>query len=389
MRKLLVATTLYPNEIQFRHGIFVETRLRRLLETGRFEAEVIAPVPWFPFGGERFGQYAQYARVPRREQRHGIEVHHPRYLVIPKIGMALTPFFLAWAVWRQARRLARAGGAWDLIDAHYYYPDGVSAALVARMLGLPLTITARGSDINVLPNYRLPRRMIAWAARQAAKSIAVSDALRRAMQALGHDADKIQVLRNGVDLALFAPGDRSAARERLGLGRTTLLSVGNLVELKGHHLVIEALAELPDLDLLIVGDGEMRGRLRQLTDRLNLAARVRFLGSVSQEALVDIYGACDVLVLASSREGLPNVVLESMACDTPVVATRVGGIPEVVTEADAGVLVERRDAAHLAEAVWQLLRRYPAPGATRACAERFSWEQTIRELSATLETAAG
>jgi len=388
MTNLLIVTTLYPNAVQFRHGIFVEARLRRLLATGQFTATVIAPVPWFPSASARFGQYAKYAKVPRMEIRQGIEVYHPRYLVIPKVGMVLTPLLLAWSVWREAWRLRRKGKRWDLLDAHYYYPDGVSAALVARLLRLPLTITARGSDINVLPAFKLPRKMIGWAAMRTRTSIAVSDALRRAMINLGHDADKIEVWRNGVDLDLFRPIPKSKARERLGLTRTTLCSVGNLIELKGHDLVIRALEHMPDCDLIIVGDGELRDSLRQLTESLGLASRVRFLGTVRQEELVEIYSAADALVLASSREGMPNVVLEAMACDTLVVATKVGGIPEVLQGEDAGVLIETHDASHIADAVSNLFEHYPLPGVTRKCAGRFSWDSTIEGLSATLHRAA-
>ena len=92
---ILTITTLYPNQKQFRHGVFIETRLRHLVETRKIKARVVAPVPWFPFKSDRFKQYAIYAEVAKFEQRHGIDIYHPGYLVIPKIGMLLTPFFMA------------------------------------------------------------------------------------------------------------------------------------------------------------------------------------------------------------------------------------------------------------------------------------------------------
>ncbi len=119
--RLLVITTLYPNAVQQRHGIFVETRLRQLMAEGDVAAEVIAPVPWFPFSGSRFGEYGRYRQVPALEQRHGVTVHHPRYLVIPKVGMLLTPFFLALSVWLTVAGLRRRGLQYDLVDGHYYY----------------------------------------------------------------------------------------------------------------------------------------------------------------------------------------------------------------------------------------------------------------------------
>jgi glycosyltransferase involved in cell wall biosynthesis len=389
MIRLLLITTLYPNAVQQRHGIFVETRLRQLLATGEVEAEVIAPVPWFPFSGSHFGEYGRYRQVPAREQRHGVTVHHPRYLVIPKVGMLLTPFFLALSLWLTVARLRRQGLRYDLVDGHYYYPDGVAIALLARVLGRPFTVTARGTDINLIPKHRLPRRMILWASRRAAASIAVCRALKDEMVALGAEADKIHVLRNGVDLTLFHPLPREACRQRHGLRRTTLLSVGHLIERKGHDHVIDALAELPDAELMIAGDGEEQPALEAQVQRRRLGDRVHFLGALSQDQLASVYSAADILVLASSREGWANVLLESMACGTPVVATSIWGTPEVVKDPRAGVLVEERSGSAIAAGVKRLLAEYPRHEDTRAYAENFSWDATVSGLMSLLRELAG
>lgn len=376
--RLLTFTTLYPNAVRSAHGVFVENRLRHLVAGGGVELQVVAPVPWFPFRAERFGRYAEMARVPAAETRHGVAIRHPRYPLLPRIGMTTAPLLLYLASRGALRDLQRAGYDFDLIDAHYFYPDGVAAALLGREFGKPVTITARGTDINLIPDHALPRRMILWAAARAAGLIAVCAALKDRMVELGMSADRIRVLRNGVDLALFRPVDRAAARARLGLKRRTLLSVGHLIERKGHYLVIEALASTPDTDLLIAGDGEEEPRLRALSAKFGVASRVRFLGQVPHEELPAIYGAADALVLASSREGWPNVLLESMACGTPVVATRVWGSPEVVADAAAGELVEARTALAIAAAIERLFARNPDRAATRRYAEGFSWDETSR-----------
>lgn len=379
---LLVVTTLYPNEVQFRHGIFVETRLRHLVEDCGYKAVVIAPVPWFPIKTGLFPSYSRYAQIPGSEERHGITVYHPRYLVIPKIGMLITPFFLAFSVFLTARRLRSSGFRYDLIDAHYYYPDGVATAMVAGFLGKPFTITARGSDINVLTRFALPRRWIRWAAGKAAASIAVSEALGNRLIKLGVNGEKVHVLRNGVDLEHFVPKHRGQSKARFGVGECTLLSVGNLVDLKGHDLVIRAMTRLPECDLLIVGEGEARESLEALAASLDIDGRIKFLGAVPQPDLVDIYNAAEILVLASSHEGMPNVVLEAMACGTPVVATEVGGVPEVVSSPAAGALVRKRDVESIVAGISQLLAAYPEPGATRRHAESFGWKNTIVGLDA-------
>ncbi len=378
MIKLLTFSTLYPSSVKPSHGIFVETRLRYLLASGEVESVVVAPVPWFPLKGERFGDYAKYARTPRDETRNGIRVLHPRFPLIPKLGMTSAPALLAAAALPTLRRLLREGYDFDVIDAHYFYPDGVAAAIIAKQLNKPFVITARGTDINLIPQYAMPRRMIRWAAKRAAKSITVCEALRSSMIALGIEADRIVTLRNGVDLERFQPVDRALQRERLGLQGFTLLSVGHLIARKAHELIIEALPLLPDVRLLIAGDGPERDNLTRLAQRLSVADRVTFLGSLPQTELRNYYGAVDALVLASSREGWANVLLESMACGTPVVASNVWGTPEVVAAPEAGVLMPERSAQGVAAGVEQLRAQYPDHAATRAYAERFSWKDTTQ-----------
>src|SRR5687767_2430741 len=207
--KLLTFSTLYPSAARPIHGIFVETRLRHLLASGGVEAKVVAPVPWFPWPHRRFGQYGRYAATPSEELRNDIEVFHPRYPLIPKLGMSAAPLLLAHAVKPLLRRVLNRYH-YDAIDAHYLYPDGVAAVMLGRWLGKPVVLTARGSDVTLLPRYRLPRAMVRWAARNAAALITVSRALKEDLVRLGISADRITVLRNGVDLQRFRPVDRDS-----------------------------------------------------------------------------------------------------------------------------------------------------------------------------------
>jgi teichuronic acid biosynthesis glycosyltransferase TuaC len=308
--------------------------------------------------------------------RHGIGVHHPRYPVLPRVGMSLAPVLLYGAAASFLGRLMAGGTRIDAIDAHYLYPDGVAAVWLGRRFSLPVVVTARGTDVSLIPRYRIPRRLIRGAIAGAAALVAVSAALKAALVELGAPAEKVTVLRNGVETAVFIPPtDRAAARAALGLTRPTLISVGHLIERKGHHLAIEALRDLPEWELIVVGEGPERSRLGELIERLGLGERVRLLGARPHAALPALYGAADTLVLASSREGWANVLLESMACGTPVVATNVWGNPEVVQDRAAGVIVER-SAAAIAAGVRRLAADAPDRGATRAYAERFGWDET-------------
>ena len=386
--RLLTFSTLYPNGVMPQHGIFVETRLRHLVASGRVEVRVIAPVPWFPFRHAAFGEYAGHAAVPAAEVRHGLQVTHPRFVRLPKIGMSSAPFTLARTAIRAARRLIADGYDFDIIDAHYFYPDGVAATMLGKALGKPVVITARGTDINLIPQHALPRRMILNAARDSAAMVTVCSALKDELLALGVDGKKVTVLRNGVDLALFHPEDRAAARGAFGMTRFSLLSVGHLIPRKGHDLVVEALAALPDAQLLIAGSGPEEGRLRALAARLGVADRVAFLGALPQSRLRQLYSGADCLVLASSREGWANVLLEAMACGTPVVASNVWGTPEVVAAPEAGVLMTERSAAGIVDAVAALRGRLPSRASTRRYAERFSWDDTTAGLLALFDDVA-
>ncbi|WP_419964746.1 glycosyltransferase family 4 protein [Pelomonas parva] len=379
--KVLTFSTLFPSSVRPNHGIFVETRLRELIKSGQVESRVVAPVPWFPSSNPRWGEYAKFAATPAREQRNGIDVRHPRYLLAPKVGMTSAPLTLALGARAAVQQLIDEGFDFDVIDAHYYYPDGVAAALLAKWFDKPLTITARGTDLNLIPQHMLPRRMIQWAARRAAASIGVCAALMEVLRGWGHDPARLHVLRNGVDLERFRPWPQTDMRAELGVsGEPLLLSVGHLIERKGHHVAIEALAEIvkqrPGARLVIIGEGEERAALTALAVRLGVADQVRLTGSLPNTELPKWYSAADALLLCSSREGWANVLLESMACGTPVVATDIWGTPEVVALPEAGRLVARRDGASFAAATRDLLAADVDCAATRRYAEGFSWQAT-------------
>jgi glycosyltransferase involved in cell wall biosynthesis len=376
----LVVSTLYPNKIQIRHGIFVESRIKHLRQTGKVELKVIAPVPWFPVKSRWFAAYSKFVDVPEFEIREGIEVYHPRYIVIPKIGMLITPLFLAFSVFRQIRKIEKQGFGFDFIDAHYFYPDGVAAAIVAKLLNKALLITARGTDINVIANLNLPGKMIIWASKIARFNLAVSEPLRQKMLAIGIEPDSTVVSRNGVDLTLFKPLIRDEVRAKWQVTGKLLISVGNLIELKGHHIILEALASLPDFNLFIVGKGDWQTQLLKLADDLQVHDRVRFVGEILQNELAELYTCADALVLASSREGWPNVLLEAMACGTPVIATDAGASREIVQAAEAGVICENRSSESVVAAVGQLFADYPDRSKTRQYAEKFSWDETTQGL---------
>lgn len=391
--RVLTFTNLYPNPMQPRHGIFIEHRTRQLAASGRASVRVIAPVPWVPRAHRMFGRYAVLAQVPAQDERFGIPISHPRFLAIPKVTGWLNPLSMALGALPVVTRLRREGGDFDLIDAHFLYPDGAAAVLLGGWLGKPVVVTARGTDVNDFLAYRVPRAWIRWVARRAAALVTVSTALRNTLLGLPVSPERVTVLRNGVDLDLFKPLDREVVRKDLRLEGPLLLSVGHLIEAKGHQFAIEALRQLPDATLVIVGDGPMRNQLRALAERCGVNARVTWTGNLAHAKLAMYYAAADVTVLASKSEGMPNVLLESLACGTPVIATDVGGNAEVVSAAEAGVLMPERSTEALVEAYRRLVQARPAAQAVRRHAERFGWAPVTHAqltlFEAILQSAAG
>lgn len=381
--RLLTFSTLYPNAAQPNHGVFVQNRLRHLVASGEVVSTVLAPIPYFPKGraftglARKFG-WQDYVSIPACETRHTLAVHHPSYLVIPRIGMNLAPSLLYHAAARALQRLMDDGLEFDAIDAHYVYPDGVAAVRLGEKFAKPVVITARGSDITQLAHFPAPRRMIQNAISKAAALISVSAALGEALVDLGAARAKVRVLRNGIDTAMFQPADRTLSRGVLGVSGRVLVSVGGLIERKGHDRTIQAVAKLPGYTLLIAGQGPERDALQALAQRLGVADRVRLLGPIPHALLAEVFSAADASVLSSSREGWANVLLESMACGTPVVASKIPGNPEVVQQPAAGLVVDDNTPDGIAAGISKLFNNLPDRAATRAYAEQFSWDDTTQ-----------
>jgi len=342
--RVLVFSGLYPNRAMPQHGLFVQRRAEAIAQAG-MDVRVVAPVPFAP-AFLPAARWKTWGAVPHRERLNGLPVTHPRYLHWPGPGMYVQADNLYRAALRHLQGLRREFD-FDLIDAHYVYPDGVAAVRLAKKLGVPCAVTARGSDINLLPTFAGVRRQIVPALQAADAVIGVSRALADRMLALGALRSTMHVVPNGVDRRMFHFGEPQAARARLGLfsDEKVLLSVGHLQELKGYHLVVEAVARLRQKGVRcsyhIIGEGDERDRLQTQIRALGLQEQVVLHGAVPNKRLRPWYQAASVFVLASSREGWPNVLNEALSCGAPCIATRVGGVPEIVREGENGMMVDR------------------------------------------------
>jgi teichuronic acid biosynthesis glycosyltransferase TuaC len=382
--RILSISTLFPSPARPHFGLFVARQAQALAQRGGVEMVVIHPIAQAMPPFDQLLNPAALRGLPSKAHDWGVQVHYPRYRYVPRSGPRWDPASIARAVLPLAQRL-HGEAPFDLVDAQFFYPDGPAAARVARALGLPLSIKARGSDIHVIGKKPFARRAMLAAADQAAGLLAVSGALKREMVALGMPGNKIAVHYTGLDHTQFRQLPRSQARAAIadlvpGDG-PLMASVGNLIALKGHDITIAALADLPEVRLVIAGSGGEERALRDLAERLGVADRLVLAGPLPAERLSVLLSAASAMVLPSTSEGLANVWVEALACGTPLVIPDVGGAREVLREANSGRIIERNPEA-IAGAVRELLADPPEQAAVAASAARFSWEVNAAELAA-------
>ena len=382
--RILSIATLFPDAARPNFGLFVERSLRALAAQPGIALTVVAPVGLPPFPLSLHRRYRALRNLPRTETWNGLTVHRPRFALIPRYGARFNPAQIARAVLAAVR-----GQVFDVVDAEFFYPDGPAAMHVADALGLPFSIKARGADISHFGHDPVTKPAVLNAADRAAGLLAVSDAMRRDMGAIGIDASKVAVHYTGIDTARFHPSDRTAARAALGIGDGAVIAtVGALIPRKGQALVIEALPDLPGVHYWLAGAGEEEGSYRALAERLSVADRVHLMGPVANADLPFLYRAADAVVMPSVSEGLANAWVEALACGTPIVISEAGGAAELVTAPVAGRIVQRTPQA-IAAAVRDILAAPPAPADVAASLDgRFDWDRNGRELAEHLRRCA-
>ena len=360
--RVLILSTRYPDAARTNLGNFVERQMRELAARPGVELEVVAPrarVPWGPA-----------PQGPREEMWRSIRVHRPLYPSLPGLS-ALRPRLLARTLLPLLREL-RSRFPFDLISAEFSWPEGPAATTLGARLGIPVSIKARGMEFEAWRGSRLRHRQLLAAGRSAAGLLAVSEDVRRSMVEAGLPADKIALHYPAVDTDLFQPRDRAAAKAALKLTGPVLLTVGNLIPAKRQHLAIEALAQLPEARLVMVGSGREGAALRRRAAALGVAYRLRMAGSIPHALTPNFYAAADAVIHPSAVEGFANVRLEALACGIPLVTTDVGEASQLVRSRASGRIVDA-DAKAIASAVRELLLDPPRPAEVREGALQFSW----------------
>ncbi len=388
--RILTFTSLFPNKMNPDFGIFIFQRTSHLARLEGNLVEVVAPVPYLPalLKGTARGSVAS---VPTTEQIGNLQVHHPRYLLMPKVSMPLHGLLMYVGCLSYVKRL-HATNRFECVDAHYVFPDGLAAVLIGRSLGIPVVVSARGTDIHTFHDFATVRPQIQWTLRHAASVIAVSDSLVSIMLDLVPSLKDVRTIGNGVDSERFFPEDQCVAREKLRLDPEDriIISVAALKHVKGPDLLVRAVALLKKsfarCKILFVGAGAELASLRKLALQLDCADICQFVGPVPNEQLRTYYSAADVSCLASRHEGWPNVVLESLACGTPVVATGVGEVPRLLADPELGTIVEPTPEAIHAGLLRALQRQWNRETLS-AYAQQYTWENVAARVEAVLKQA--
>jgi len=377
MLRVLTLSSLFPDARRPHFGIFVERQTRGLAGFSDVEVQVVAPLGVPPWPLRKLARYRTLDTLPEHETWRGLDVRRPRFLDLPAIGGRFHAQLLAHALVPLLERIRR-DFAFDLIDAEFFFPDGPAAVSLGRRFGVPVSIKARGGDIDRWGHVPGVGAQVIAAGQAADGLLAVSESMRREMIALGLP-EHIEVSSTGVDQRRFALRDRAAAKANFGVSGPLVVSLGALIPLKGHDITIDAVAGLPGVSLLIAGQGPEQARLQARIARLGLGDRIRLLGPVPHAEIPELLGAADVMALASCSEGLANAWVESLASGTPIVIPDVGGAREVLLDERAGRIVERTPEAFRA-AIAALLADPPPPDQVTQAARRFTWEANAQHL---------
>ena len=399
---VVMVTSSYPRFPGDSVGTFMEPIAKSVAARGH-EVHVVAP--WHPL-------------VRRAAVEDGVRFHFYRYAPVPALNVfgyaaalradvklrgaafAAAPLALLQG-WRTARRVARTHRA-TIMHGHWVVPGGITASLASPVL--PLVISLHGSDVFVAETLAPARAAARAAFRRAGAVTACSEDLARRAMAIGADANRMEVVPYGVDVARFRPdaAGRAAVRAAAGVADDQFLvfAAGRLVRKKGFEYLVDAMAGLPTGDRSVLAIGGAGDLADELAERARTAApgRVKLLGNLTQDEVATHLAAADAIVVPSVRDeagnvdGLPNVVLEALASGTPLVTTAAGGIGSVVTHDRTALVVPERDAAAIRDALTALAmdapRRARLGAEARALAEaRFGWSRTAERLEAAYDRA--
>lgn len=378
--RILNITHLFPNSVQAVKGLSVQTQLCVLARAGH-DVSILVPTPVLARNAR--GTFSLVA-IPRVSELGSIHVYRFPYVELPGIlrFLAVVTYVFGLVTWINKLR------EYDIVHIHFLYPDAFAARIISAASRKPirLIVTARGSDVHQYARDPVLRALTNWTLQGFHRVLCVSEALRRELACrFPLSASKTGVVHNSVDLELFYPRQTDISRRHfsLPLNQKIVAYVGRFTRTKGIRELIP-LADVVDriagAQLVFVGIGP---ELENLLDAESISkGRLRVLGPVHHEMMPYLFSAVDVLVFPSLAEGLPNVVLESIACGTPVVGFAIEAMTEIMPEKceKSGFLAKTGDYGALFRAVGAALTRSWDRNTVRSTVLKFSWHNIAGEL---------
>lgn len=390
--KVLTLSRNYPNDVLPQLGLWVQGLVQAL--AGLCEVRVVSPVPYAPPLPGLPESFARFRRIPLRRARDGVIVDYPRFLVGPgSSSYSLEASTYTWGVRGPVDRL-RAEFPFDLIHAHFIYPDGVAAARLAERYGVPVVTTEHALWQPWMDRYAHVRRLAIQAVRRCSLQMAASRQLAASIAQVTGQPDKIRLVPIGLNRAVFKLPPPGMARDP-----QQIVYIGRLQFVKGVDVLLRAVRRVTQrgqaIRLVLVGGSFYRQwnveeqQLRALAHELGVDGQVAFVGPKSPAEVAQIMQQSAATVLPSRRESFGTVLIESLACGTPVIATRCGG-PEDIVGAEQGLLVPVEDVGALAAAIETMLcqsDRYPRAALARQATERYAWDVVARQTMAVYQEA--
>jgi teichuronic acid biosynthesis glycosyltransferase TuaC len=386
--KILYLSNLYPNQLDSIRGSFVRSQVLALAQID-CQPKVVSPVPLAPFPvGVLMRKWKDSHKVPASLVDEGIEVFHPRYLLLPR---NLLLQYAGWTYYlgtkKLVNRLYREWG-FKLIHAHTAFPDGYAAMLFSRIYRIPFVVTIHGRDLqDIIKRGAGCRKAVLETLRKASAIVNVSRKLSMLCRSYAGESARITVVGNGIEVSDLYTG-HSPLRDAYQ-GQRIILSVGSLKKTKGHDLTLHAFkalkVEFNDIRLLIIGGGEEKKNLQELAYMLNIADSVEFIPPQPHSTVMEYMSICDLFVLPSWSEGFGIVYLEAMANGKPVIGVKGQGVEDFVTSGENGLLVEPSDVEGLAGAMSALLRDNEFAGRLGANAREtvlthYTWQDSARKI---------
>jgi len=356
---LLIITTAFPYKSDYQ-GIFIKEQVNYLKNDFK-KIIIISPLAYFPkclLISKLFKNFSNHTQYPTDYSYENVSIFFPRYLPLPFRGNIFKKLKIYLFTKAVKDTISKNRIDFDIIHAHFLFPCALVGSLFKNTSKIRLITTAHGGDIYKEPFINT--FMFDLTKKSLNDSDFIITTSKRNFEIIKTifmiPEKKVKIIRNGFDENIFHLMNQKQVRISLKIpeNKKIILSIGNLVEIKGHKYLIDAMNDLTkkrsDLQLIIIGNGD-KSILQKQIENYNLTNVCTIINGVAHEEIPDWINSCDIFVLPSLDEGSPTVISEALSCGKPVIATSVGAIPELIINDQLGILVKSKDSKELACAI--------------------------------------